>query len=80
MRGRIKVTDKRASLIKGKATIVGLTVTDLAKRIGLSASTLYRKLNYPGDITLGELELIDELVRFSDEEVLYFIRWRRCGK
>ena len=80
MRGRTKVTDKRASLIKGKATIVGLTVTDLAKRIGLSASTLYRKLNHPGDITLLELELIDELVRFSDEEVLYFIRWRRCGK
>lgn len=80
MRGRTKVTDRRADLIKGKARIAGLTVTDLAKRTGISVSTLYRKLNHPGDISLGELELIDELVRFSDEEVLYFIRWRRCGK
>ena len=80
MRGRTKVTDRRADLIKGKARIAGLTVTDLAKRTGISVSTLYRKLNHPGDITLGELELIDELVRFSDDEVLYFIRWRRCDK
>lgn len=80
MRGRTKVTDRRADLIKGKARITGLTVTDLAKRTGISVSTLYRKLNHPGDITLGELELMDELVRFSDEEVLYFIRWRRCDK
>lgn len=80
MRGRTKVTDRRSDLIKGKALIDGLTVTDLAKRTGLSVSTLYRKLNHPGDITLGELELIDQIVNFSDEEVLYFIRWRRCSK
>ena len=76
MRGRTK--DRRKDIIKGRATMKGFSVTDLARKTGIAASTLYRKLNHPGDITLGELELIDELVGFSDEEVLYFIRWRRC--
>jgi len=58
----------------------GLSVTDLAKRMGIATSTLYRKLNRPGDISIGELELMDELIGFSDEEVLYFVRWRRCGR
>ena len=58
----------------------GLSVADLARKTGLSTSTLYRKLNFPGGINLTELEIIDELVEFSDEEILYFVRWRRCGK
>ena len=39
-----------------------------------------RKLKHPGDISLLELELIDELVDFTDDEILYFVRWRRCGR
>lgn len=78
MRGR--KTDRRKDIIVGRARMKGLGVSDLAKRCGIAPSTLYRKLKQPGDISLGELELIDELVGFSDEEVLYFIRWRRCGK
>ena len=78
MRGRTK--DKRRDIILGRARMKGLGVSELAKRCGIASSTLYRKLRKPGDISLGELELIDELVGFSDEEVLYFIRWRRCGR
>lgn len=78
MRGRAK--DKRANIIKGRAQMKGLSVSDLARKTGLSTSTLYRKLNFPGGINLTELEIIDELVEFSDEEILYFVRWRRCGK
>ena len=76
----MKIKDNRSNIIKGRARMKGLSVTDLAKRTGIAVSTLYRKLNHPGDISIGELELIDELVGFSDEEVLYFIRWRRCGR
>jgi len=72
--------DNRSNIIKGRARMKGFSVADLAKRSGIAVSTLYRKLNHPGDITLGELELIDELIGFSDEEVLYFVRWRRCGR
>lgn len=72
--------DNRSNIIKGRARMKGLTVADLAKRSGIAVSTLYRKLNHPGDISLGELELMDELIGFSDEEVLYFVRWRRCGR
>lgn len=78
MRGR--KSDNRKDIIVGKARMKGLSVTDLARRTGIATSTLYRKLNHPGDISIGELELIDELVGFSDEEVLYFVRWRRCGR
>lgn len=79
MRGR-KVTDRRKDIIKGRALMRGLTVTDLAKRCGLAPSTLYRKLQHPGDISLVELELLDELVNFTDDEILYFVRWRRCER
>lgn len=78
MRGR--KTDNRKDIIVGRARMKGLSVTDLAKGTGIATSTLYRKLNHPGDISIGELELMDELVGFSDEEVLYFVRWRRCGR
>lgn len=78
MRGR--KTDKRKDIIVGRARMKGLSVADLAKRSGIAVSTLYRKLNHPGDISIGELEIIDELIGFSDEEVLYFVRWRRCGR
>ena len=72
--------DNRSNIIKGRARMKGLSVADLAKRSGIAVSTLYRKLNHPGDISIGELELMDELIGFSDEEVLYFVRWRRCGR
>lgn len=72
--------DNRSNIIKGRARMKGFSVADLAKRSGIAASTLYRKLNHPDDISLGELELMDELIGFSDEEVLYFIRWRRSGR
>lgn len=78
MRGRTK--DRRKDIIKGRARIAGLSVNELAIKTGLSLSTLYRKLKTPNSITLGEIELIDELIHFTDEEILYFVRWRRCSK
>lgn len=78
MRGRAK--DRRKDIIKGRAQMKGLSVADLARKTGISESTIYRKLKFPGGINLAELEVIDELVEFSDEEILYFVRWRRCSK
>ena len=78
MRGRAK--DRRKDIIKGRAQMKGLSVADLARKTGISESTLYRKLKFPGGINLAELAVIDELVEFTDDEILYFVRWRRCGK
>lgn len=72
--------DNRQNIIKGRAQMKGLSVADLARKTGISESTLYRKLKFPGGINLAELEVIDELVEFTDEEILYFVRWRRCDK
>lgn len=72
--------DNRQNIIKGRAQMKGLSVADLARKTGISESTLYRKLKFPGGINLAELEIMDELIGFTDEEILYFVRWRRCGK
>ena len=72
--------DNRQNIIKGRAQMKGLSVADLARKTGISESTLYRKLKFPVGINLAELAVIDELVEFTDEEILYFVRWRRCGK
>lgn len=78
MRGRNK--DRRKDIIKGRAQLRGLNVGDLARKTGIPLSTLYRRLKRPGDITLEELSILDELIGFDDSEVLYFVRWRRCEK
>ncbi len=78
MRGRNN--DRRKDIIKGRAQMRGLSTGDLARKTGISLSTLYRKLNHPGDITLEELSILDELIGFDDSEVLYFVRWRRYDK
>ena len=72
--------DERRNIIVGKARMKGYSVPELAKKVGIPESTLYRKLKIPGGITLAELELLDEVVEFDDSEVLYFVRWRRCCK
>lgn len=77
MSGRKQVTDNRARLIKSRVIFSGLTVSDVAVRIGLTPSTMYRRLKNPGLFTLSEIELMDELLRFSEEDLLYFLRWRR---
>lgn len=69
--------DNRSNIIKGRARIAGYSVPELAKKTGIPESTLYRKLKFPGGITLTELELLDEAISFTDDEVLYFVRWRR---
>lgn len=78
MRGR--KTDRRKDIIKGRARLKGLGIQDLARKTGIPESTLYRKLKFPGRINLEELSIIDEVVEFTDEEILYFVRWRRCGR
>lgn len=69
--------DNRKDIIIGRARMKGYSVPELAKKVGIPESTLYRKLKIPGGITLTELELLDEVVEFDDSEVLYFVRWRR---
>ena len=71
--------DNRSNIIKGRARIAGYSVPELAKKTGIPLSSLYRKLKFPGGVTLTELELIDSVVHFTDSELLYLVRdWRRA--
>lgn len=76
----MKKKDNRRDIIVGRARIAGYSVQELAKKVGIPVSTLYRKLKIPGGITLTELELIDEVVGFEDEELLYLVKQWRCRR
>ena len=76
----MKRKDNRRDIIVGRARIAGYSVQELAKKVGIPVSTLYRKLKIPGGITLTELELIDEVVGFEDEELLYLVKQWRCRR
>lgn len=50
------------------------TVTDLAKRLGLTRPTMSRKVNCPSTFTIYELQALGELFHWTDEELGTFLR------
>lgn len=68
--------DNRSNIILGRAKMRGLSVADLSRKVGIPQSTLYRKLKIPGGLNLSELSVIDSVVHFTDEEILYLVRCR----
>lgn len=56
--------------LKGKIVECGLNVTELANRVGIDRTTLYRKINSDGkNFTIEEADLISKELRLSSEEV-----------
>lgn len=56
--------------LKGKIVECGLSVTDLALKIGIDRATLYRKINSDGkNITIKDANLIAKELKLSREEV-----------
>jgi len=55
--------------LKGKIVENGMTISELAKRIGIDRSTLYRKLNNNGEtFTIKEANLICRELKLTSEE------------
>lgn len=48
----------------------GLTVKDLANRIGVSSGTIYSRFNSPEKVTFEEFYLIRKALGFSDDDVI----------
>jgi len=63
------MTDKAKRELKGIMITAGITVTDLAKHIGLAGSTVYRKLLRPEKFTQGEIAKIRKKLKLTDEQL-----------
>lgn len=57
--------------LRGKLVEHRVTVDELADRMGITRSTVYRKMSTNGDtFTVGEANLIVEILHLSPEEAL----------
>lgn len=56
--------------LKGKIVEEDMTVEELADTIGISATTLYRKLRAPLKMTIGDAIKIKDVLGLTDEEAL----------
>lgn len=55
--------------LKGKIVERGMSVEELANKIGVDKSTLYRKLNQSGEtFTIREANLICEILELNGDE------------
>lgn len=56
--------------LRGKIVEQGMTIAELASKIGIDRSTLYRKLNSDGkDFTIDEADLISKELQLTYTEV-----------
>ena len=66
----MKTSERRKNIILSAANRVGIrTITDLANRTGIPKTTLHRRMENPGSLTITELMIIDHKVRFTAEEL-----------
>ena len=69
--------DTRGDLIVGRARINGIDVKRMASKAGLCGlclSTVYKRIQLPGTMTIDELTSIDKVVHFDDAEIIRLIR------
>lgn len=58
----------QANLLKGKIVAAGMKRPEVARRIGMSASALSRKINGHQSFTLTEAEKLCEILRIETPE------------
>lgn len=66
--------DPRGDLIVGRARTQGLNVERMSKKAGISLSTMYKRIQLPGTMTLNELQSVDKVIGFTIEELVMMIR------
>ena len=60
--------------LKFKACIVeaGLTISKLAKMLGINEATLYRKINRDGDFSRKEIQKLKTILKISNPDEIFF--------
>ena len=61
-------------MIVGRARMSGFNVERMSAKSGIKLSTMYKRIQLPGTLTINELQNIDKAVKFTDEEILYLVR------
>ena len=59
---------KFKEIVKDRASIYGLTLVEVAEQAGIAPRTFYRRLDSPRDMTLSELQRMNNVLHFTDEE------------
>lgn len=67
---RIGGNNLNALKLKAKIVERNITMEELAKQIGISTTTLYRKVKYPLRMTLMEVLQIKDILDISDAEAI----------
>ena len=58
--------------LRGRIMEQGLTIGSLASMIGISPSTLGRKIKNQADMTLGEVEAIRSILKIPPDRVMEY--------
>ena len=67
---RIGVNSLNAFKLKAKIVERNTSVEEIAKKIGISPSTLYRKIKYPLRLTVMEAVQIKDILGITNEEAI----------
>ena len=66
--------DTRGDLIVGRARMRGFNVERMSAKSGIKLSTMYKRIQLPGTMTLNELQSVDKVIGFTIEELVMMIR------
>lgn len=66
--------DVRVQLMENKRKDRGLTQERLAASLYMSRHTLCYRLKHPSSTTVDDLRLMAEVLKFTDAEILRFVR------
>ena len=69
-----RTTGPRGDLIGGGAMMSGFNVERRSARSGIKLSTMYKRIQLPGTMTLNELQSVDRVIGFTIEELVKMIR------
>ena len=61
-------------MIVGRARMSGFNVERMSARSGIKLSTMYNRIQFPGRLTLDELQNIDRTIGLTDEEIIKLVR------
>ena len=67
---RIKKPDLRGETIKGRTTMAGMEIPELAVRTGIPRSTLYALIRSPDNINVDQMRRIQRSIRMTLDEFL----------
>jgi len=59
---------------KAQMVLVGINSKELAKKLGINESTLYRKVNANGNFTREEIAMIVEILGIDNPQEIFFAR------